>query len=62
MGREIYNIINDMAEVLNASQMQRLQEVLVKRLSEKATSDCAQTTNVEFFGYVFNCKAFIRVF
>ena len=36
MGREIYNIINDMAEVLNASQMQRLQEVLVKRLSENA--------------------------
>ena len=36
MGREIYNIINDMAEVLNASQMQRLQEVLEKRLSENA--------------------------
>ena len=35
MGREIYDIINDMAEVLNASQMQKLQEVLVKRLSEK---------------------------
>lgn len=34
MGREIYDIINDMAEVLNASQMQKLQEVLVKRLSE----------------------------
>ena len=46
MGREIYDIVNDMAEVLNASQMQILQEVLVKRLSEKATSDCAQTTNV----------------
>ena len=29
MGREIYDIINDMAEVLNASQMQKLQEVLV---------------------------------
>ena len=28
MGREIYDIINDMAEVLNASQMQKLQEVL----------------------------------
>ena len=26
MGREIYDIINDMAEVLNASQMQKLQE------------------------------------
>ena len=24
MGKEIYNIINDMAEVLNASQMQKL--------------------------------------
>ena len=35
MGREIYDIINDMAEVLNASQMQKLQEVLVKRLFEK---------------------------
>lgn len=34
MGREIYNIINDMAEVLSASQMQKLQEVLVNRLSE----------------------------
>jgi hypothetical protein len=33
MGREIYDIVNDMAEVLNASQMQRLQEVLVKRLA-----------------------------
>ena len=32
MGREIYDIINDMAEVLNASQMQKLQEVLVKLL------------------------------
>ena len=31
MGREICDIINDMAEVLNASQMQKLQEVLVKR-------------------------------
>ena len=32
MGREIYNIINDMAEVLNGSQMQRLQEVLINRM------------------------------
>ena len=39
MGREIYDIINDMAEVLNASQMQKLQEVLVKRLSENTVSD-----------------------
>ena len=35
MGREIY----DMAEVLNASQMQKLQEVLAKRLSENTVYD-----------------------
>ena len=43
MGREIYNVINDMAEVLNASQMQKLQEVLIKRLSENNTFDYLQT-------------------
>ena len=30
MGREIYDIISDMAEVLNASQIQKLQEVVGK--------------------------------
>ena len=48
MGREIYDIINDMAEVLNASQMQKLQEVLVKRLSENTVSDYLQKTNMDF--------------
>lgn len=49
MGKEIYNIINDMAEVLNASQMQKLQEVLVNRLSENEAADYQQTGNTEFF-------------
>ena len=48
MGKEIYNIINDMAEVLNASQMQKLQEVLVNRLSENRASDYKKTSNDEF--------------
>ena len=39
MGRKIHDIINDMAEVLNASQMQKLQEVLAKRLSENTVYD-----------------------
>jgi len=43
MGRDIYDIINDMADVLNASQIQKLQEVLVKRLSENNVSDYLQT-------------------
>ena len=52
MGREIYNIINDMAEVLNASQMQRLQEVLVKRLSENALAFCSLTVETSFMAFV----------
>ena len=45
---KIYNIIDDMAEVLNASQMQKLQEVLLNRLSENNTVDYLQTGNEEF--------------
>ena len=56
MGREIYNIINDMAEVLNASQMQKLQEVLVKRLSENTVSDYLQTTNMDFLDMFLTAK------
>ena len=56
MGREIYDIINDMAEVLNASQMQKLQEVLVKRLSENTVSDYLQTTNMDFLDMFLTLK------
>ena len=56
MCREIYDIINDMAEVLNASQMQKLQEVLVKRLSENTVSDYWQTTNVDFLDMFLTAK------
>ena len=57
MGREIYDIINDMAEVLNASQMQKLQEVLVKRLSENTVSDYLQTTsNMDFLDMLLTAK------
>ena len=56
MGKEIYNIINDMAEVLNASQMQKLQEVLVNRLSENSTLDYLQTGNEEFIDMFLTAK------
>ncbi len=56
MGREIYNIINDMAEVLNASQMQKLQEVLVNRLSENNATDYLQTGNEEFLDMFLTAK------
>lgn len=35
MGKEIFNIINDMSEVLSAAQLRKLQDVLVWRLSEE---------------------------
>lgn len=56
MGREIYDIINDMAEVLNASQMQKLQGLLVKRLSENTVSDYLQTTNMDFLDMFLTAK------
>ena len=56
MGREIYDIINDMAEVLNAPQMQKLQEMLVKRLSENTVSDYLQTTNMDFLDMFLTAK------
>ena len=56
MGKEIYNIINDMAEVLNASQMQKLQEVLINRLSENNTVDYLQTDNEEFLDMFLTAK------
>ncbi|WP_099469337.1 site-specific tyrosine recombinase/integron integrase [Konateibacter massiliensis] len=34
MQNKIYNILNDMADCLNITQMKRLQEVLIKRLDE----------------------------
>ena len=45
-----------MAEVLNASQMQKLQEVLVKRLSENTVSDYLQTTNMDFLDMFLTTK------
>ena len=56
MGKEIYNIINDMAGVLNASQMQKLQEVLVNHLSENSTLDYLQTGNEEFIDMFLTAK------
>ena len=56
MGREIYDIINDMAEVLNASQMQKLQEVFVNCLSENRAPDYLQIRNEEFLDMFLTAK------
>ncbi len=56
MGKEIFNIINDMAEVLSAAQIQKLQEVLVKRLSENISSEHLTTSNEEFLDMFLTAK------
>ena len=57
MAREIYNIINDMADVLNASQMRRLQEVLIQRLSENRKNEFEHTPNDEFLEMYITTKS-----
>ena len=34
MDNQIYNILNDMSDHLNVSQMKKLQEVLIRRLED----------------------------
>lgn len=48
MDNQIYNIINDMSEVLNITQMKKLQEVLIVRLGEKGT----QTEEFNNYNYM----------
>lgn len=40
MDNQIYNILNDMSDYLNVSQMKRLQEILIKRL--EGTNEAAE--------------------
>ena len=46
MQNSIYNILNEMAEYLNISQMKHLQEILIKRLEEDYKS--MQSINIIF--------------
>lgn len=57
MGKEIFNIVNDMSEVLNASQLQKLQEVLVNRLAEnQSTDNQKQSSNEEYLDMFLTAK------
>jgi len=40
MDNQIYNILNDMSDYLNVSQMKKLQEILIKRL--EGTNEAAE--------------------
>lgn len=55
-GKEIFNIVNDMSEVLSAPQLQKLQEVLVKRLAENQEEDYTLTSNEDFLNMFLTAK------
>ena len=51
MDNQIYNIINDMSEVLNVAQMKKLQEVLIERLvtQQAKTEENDNTAYLDMF-------------
>lgn len=55
MGKEIFNIINDMADMLTPVQLKRLQEVLVWRLSEEERRK-VDYSNVEYLEMFLTSK------
>lgn len=48
MDNQIYNIINDMPEVFDITQMKKLQEILIARLSTINTKS-EKNTNISYF-------------
>lgn len=55
MEEKIVRIVNEMAEVLNASQLRKLQEVLLKELCRESRLEKA-TTNEEYLQMFLNAK------
>lgn len=55
MEEKIVRIVNEMVEVLNASQLRKLQEVLLKELCRESRMEKA-TTNEEYLQMFLNAK------
>lgn len=48
MKNAIYNILNDMSEMLNIQQMKKLQEVLIRRLQDDSVQEEKVADNIEY--------------
>lgn len=57
MENEIYNILNDMSEVLNITQMRLLQEVLIKRLETGTSVEVEKVGNFEYLNMFVSAKS-----
>lgn len=53
---EIYSVLNDMSEVLNMQQLQRLQETLLKHLVEKGNEKNCPVDNGEYLDMFISAK------
>lgn len=56
MVNEIYSVLNDMSEVLNMQQLQRLQETLLKHLVQKGNEKNCPVDNGEFLDMFISAK------
>ena len=56
MVNEIYSVLNDMSEVLNMQQLQRLQETLLKHLVEKGNEKKCPVDNGEYLDMFISAK------
>lgn len=56
MVNEIYSVLNDMSEVLNMQQLQRLQETLLKHLVKKGNEKNCPVDNGEFLDMFISAK------
>lgn len=56
MMNEIYSVLNDMSEVLNMQQLQRLQETLLKHLVEKGNEKNCPVDNGEYLDMFISAK------
>ena len=55
MEEKMVNILNEMADFLNISQMKKLQEVLIKNFSGKETQR-EQVSNADYLKIFINAK------
>lgn len=55
MDNQIYNILNDMSELLNVSQMKKLQEVLIRCL-EEPEKEAETVTNMDYLEMFLTAK------
>ena len=56
MKNVVYNVLNDMSDYLNISQMKHIQESLIDRIVEKSEDECDQIDNLDYMELFLSAK------